>query len=343
MQGVKTGIFFRLRKIFFPGWLVNRQVKITLLGWIYLGLIWVFGFSAINTGNNLLYLIFAIMVSLLIASFWLSEMSITELKISRHLPREVYAEKEFILKYELKNLKKFFPCCAIWVEEEIEGKKLKAYFPLVEAGKSQSHYSRLSLKKRGRCQLKQLTIKTRFPFGFFEKGKKIRMEEEIIVFPSLVKPKEFFPRLSEDLGELFSWEKGAEGELFGFRDYQFGDHPHLISWKISAKKGELLVRENLKEGKEKVIIELKITPHRWELDSQKRERKISQAMSLSKFLLEKGFQVRVEINRRGVEFGRGIFHLRKIGYFLALFDDSESPERGDVLSLASPYIPRFII
>jgi len=338
----KTGILFRVKKIFFPGWLVNRQVKITSLGWIYLGMIFVFGFSAINTGNNLLYLIFGVMVSLLIASFWLSEMNITELEISRYLPREVYAQREFIFKYELKNLKKFFPGCAIRIEEKIAGKISQAYFPLVEAGKSQSYYSKLSLKNRGRCRLNRLSLKTRFPFGFFEKGKQINLKDEIVVFPPLIELKEILPHLSGGWGEFVSLEKGAGLELSGFRDYQPGDHPHWISWKASVRAQRLKVREGLKEKEQKIVIELKLALED-EKNKREKERKISLAMTLSKKLLEQGYELRLELDGKGIDFGRGASQVRRIGYFLALFDDPEAPVGREKLSLISQAYQKIII
>ena len=66
-------------------------------------------------------------------------------------------------------------------------------------------------------------------------------------------------------------------------------------------------------------------------------------MTLSKELLERGYELRLELDGKGVDFGRGASQVRRIGYFLALFDDPESPEKGDILSLALPHISRFVI
>jgi hypothetical protein len=67
--------------------------------------IFIFSFAAINTGNNLLYLILAVMISILIASFWLSEMVLNDLNLSRRLPESVFAGEEFSVVYELLNQK----------------------------------------------------------------------------------------------------------------------------------------------------------------------------------------------------------------------------------------------
>ena len=49
------------------------------------------GFAAMNTGNNLLYLLLGAMLGFITVSGWLSEQAIRGLVIHRHVPRAVVA------------------------------------------------------------------------------------------------------------------------------------------------------------------------------------------------------------------------------------------------------------
>jgi len=313
----------------FPGWMVNRRVRVTLAGWFYLGLIFIFGLAAINSGNNLLYLILAVMIGALIASFWLSEMTLNDLKLSRRAPESVYAGEEFSVVYELLNQKRFFPVAGLEVLEKIEGKTTQAYFLLVRAGKSERIYAALSLATRGRAGLNELIISTRFPFGFFEKAKKIKLPGEVVVMPSLILMGADSEVSGTQAGEVHSGKKGIGSELFCFRPYVPGDHPHWIDWKATARSGEILVKENEQELEQSVALILKIPRSRPEPDSREREDLIQKAFGLSRLFLDRGFRVRLEIADRGIDFGAGVQHLKRIGWFLALFDDRENPDPGE--------------
>ena len=66
-----------------PPALVNRNVRITRSGFGYLGLVVALSVAAFNTGNNLLYLILALVLAALPVSFLLSEYMIAELRLRR--------------------------------------------------------------------------------------------------------------------------------------------------------------------------------------------------------------------------------------------------------------------
>jgi len=322
----------RIEKIFFPGWMVNRRVRITLLGWAYLGLIFIFGFSAINTGNNLLYLILGIMISLLLASFWLSEMAITDLYISRQLPKEIFAEQEFRFPYSLACQRKFFPTPAIEVKEEINGEKASVYFPLVPARSSQTAFARLKIKSRGRHKLKTFYIETVFPFGLFRKIKAVNLPDEIVVLPKPAPEKELINAGEGEKGLISGIRKGKGEELFGWREYFPGDNPHWIDWKASARQIKILIKETIEELEKKAIVLL--NPYICQLPkgTPKKEALISRCAGLCKFLIEQGWLVRLEVSGRGIDFGAGDAQLKRILYFLALFDDPDEPFSGERLS-----------
>ncbi len=334
-QEIITDIFSRVRKgpvgFFVPGWFFNRRVQITRAGAGFLILIFFVGFAAINTGNNLLYLIVGVMISLLLASFFLSESAIDSLLLERILPEQVQAKREFSITYRLANKKRWLPSLGIMIEDEVDGMPCQVFFPGVRAGFCEFQRATTRAQTRGRLKMGSLNISTHHPFGFFYKAKQVNLAGELVVCPRVEKASSEMitpPYLS---GEMRRASKGEGSELFGVRDYLRGDSPRLILWKISAKAGKLTVREHEEEKKRAVIIELMLYGARPEQDDPIREETISRAAGIASYFLDEKYQVRLELGARGVDFGEGLSHLRRILYYLAVFDDREDPWLGDRL------------
>ena len=73
-------------------WTSPRKLKFTREGKYYLGITLGVGFAAINTGNNLLYLLLGMLLSLMLVSGVMSDLSLRRLTVTRRLawltPRE---------------------------------------------------------------------------------------------------------------------------------------------------------------------------------------------------------------------------------------------------------------
>lgn len=321
-----------------PGVLFNRKVQITRAGWGFLLLIFFVGFAAINTANNLLYLIVGVMISLLIASFLLSEQSIENLSIERLLPEYAHAGKNFSITYRLTNNKRLIPSFSVMIEDEMESRPVRVFFPGVRARQNETRRASAVSNRRGRLEMKGLHISTRHPFGFFYKSKKANLHSRLIVYPYVEKTTTGSiapPYLS---GEIRRSNKGEGTELFGFREYIRGDNPRLIHWKISAKSRELKVREHEEDKKRSVIIELALHGARPATDDPGREAVISRAAGLTEHFINMNYQVRLETGSRGIDFGEGVPHMLRIFHYLALFDDPEKPWHGENLEPSASLI-----
>ena len=68
-----------------------RRLRPTRAGWSFFAITFGVGFAALNTGNNLLYLVLALMLSFLVLSGVLSESALRGIAVRRRLPRELYA------------------------------------------------------------------------------------------------------------------------------------------------------------------------------------------------------------------------------------------------------------
>ena len=68
-----------------------RRVRPTKAGWAFLGILWAIFFAALNSGNNLLYLILALLFALISVSGLFSEYSIRPVRLTLEFPRAVTA------------------------------------------------------------------------------------------------------------------------------------------------------------------------------------------------------------------------------------------------------------
>ncbi len=98
-------------------WLWRRRLAVTRGGLIFLGMTVLFGVAAINTGTNLLYLILAMLLSLIVMSGVLSELAVKGLRLSRQVPPYVFAEEEIRVRIHVTNPRRRVPAFALEVRE----------------------------------------------------------------------------------------------------------------------------------------------------------------------------------------------------------------------------------
>src|SRR5688572_3618188 len=79
------------------------------------------GLAAINTGNNLLFLIFGFMMSLIVMSGILSEIVLRKVKVARRLPERAFAGATTLIEVSLANGKAWAPSYSLEVEDIAEG------------------------------------------------------------------------------------------------------------------------------------------------------------------------------------------------------------------------------
>jgi uncharacterized protein (DUF58 family) len=235
------------------GW---RRIRFTLGGALFsLGSL-ALGFAAINTGNNLLYLLFGAMLGFIALSGWLSERILRQLEIRRHTPRGVTVGKSIRLTYYVTNRKRLFPTLALYLIEE--GLAEAAFIGRVGAGDSVAAGSENHFVQRGVYPLETLTLSTSFPFGLFTKERDIPLPGELVIWPrtdrSVRLPTPPGGRGRPQFSDSSGGATGARGEYRGLREYRVGDDPRDIHWRTAAKIGTPVTREYDQDTAETVRI-----------------------------------------------------------------------------------------
>jgi uncharacterized protein (DUF58 family) len=207
------------------------------------------GFAAMNTGNNLLYLLLGSMMGFIIVSSWLSEQAIRDLWIERQPPHPVTVGRELRLSYRIANRKRFLPSLAVEIVEA--GLPGRAFLAHVPAGGATQARSTNSFVRRGIYPLGTVTLSTSFPFGMFRKERDIDIPGEVVVWPRtdrrVREPSAGAGRLARS-GASVRGARGTRGEYRSLRGYRPGDDPKDIHWKSSARLREPVIREYDRDG-----------------------------------------------------------------------------------------------
>ena len=233
-----------------------RKLKFTREGRIFILVTLGVGAAAVNTGNNLLYLVLGMLLSLIVLSGVLSEQVLQRLTVSRRLPRRAFAGTPALVELAVRNDKPRVPSYSIELEDiaPAEPTDRRCYFLKIGPGDEQvAAYPRLA-QKRGVLRLEEITVRTRYPFGLFEKSRTLDLEDELLVYPALAHGAAREPGLGHAGPDVSTARLGVGVEVAGLRDYREGDEARAIHWRRTASLGRVVVRERQRDAARRVTL-----------------------------------------------------------------------------------------
>ena len=246
------------------------EYKISRAGWLYFGATLLVALAALNTGNNLLFLILSCLVSIILMSGILSSISLAGIELRIGLPEHLFAGQTVRAHVEISNGKLTLPSFALRVEAVVPKNSPAAalletpvFFPYLPRQQNMKQSVPVTFLKRGLHVQDTFKIVTRFPFGFLQKARRIVLKSEALVYPSVESNSELseiFPGID---GSIESYHKGRGQDLHALREYVPTDSASHVHWKASARAGSLMVREFAREDDFRVLLVL--DPHPGEL------------------------------------------------------------------------------
>ncbi|MBI3803768.1 MAG: DUF58 domain-containing protein [Nitrospirae bacterium] len=300
-----------------------RTLRPTREGGYFLILTLGIGVAAVNTGNNLLYLLVAFMLSLIIVSGLLSEQSLRKLALSAIHPAATAVGMPVSIWVQLRNEKKRLPSFSLRIDPvpapEVSDRiylSEGARFGCIAPRSAESQPLRITFSKRGCYRLEGVTLSTTFPFGFFIKTAARREPMALWVYPRLrpiaspVRPASF------GIASAFSSHQTGQGAAFHqFRAYQQGDDCRLIHWKLSARQGRWILKERERDarGVDVLLLLNNVAPpahaEGWE---DRFERGVETIASLAAEMIRTGMTVSVQTADQEIEAGAGPAHLDRM-------------------------------
>lgn len=226
-----------------------RKLKFTREGKYYLGITLGVGFAAINTGNNLLYLLLGMLLSLIVVSGVMSDLSLRKLTVTRRLPTRAQVGRAHLVEIEVYNHKKRVPSYAIEVEDlrAAQPADKRCFFLKISPSSAQVAAYRRTPAKRGRDRHTGFRIATRFPFGLFEKSREVEAEGDLIIYPAVDPVRLPIDEAGRSEGGGGAVGRGGGDETYSLRQMREGDDPRDIYWKKSTLRDQLVLRERARE------------------------------------------------------------------------------------------------
>jgi uncharacterized protein (DUF58 family) len=281
-------------------WLLYQvDYRLTREGVIYLAAVFVVVLAAVNTGNNLLFMILACLLAGILISGALSRAVLTGLELNIELPEHVFAEQPILANVEVRNEKSITPSFSLRVVGAAEKGPSQiltrpVYFPYIPHQSSARQSVELLFPRRGVYRQNAFGIRTKFPFGFLEKTRRVDSLMELVVYPHIEPTDEFYEILPLLSGEIESMHRGRGHDLHSIRDYLPTDSARFVDWKASAKSGALKIREFAREDERRLILALdpSLGAAGSEAEAEKQNEQFERAVSLAACIAWHFFEAR---------------------------------------------------
>ncbi len=214
-------------------------MKLTRAGAIYIALTLFLGFAAVNTGNNLLYLMVSALLGFMAISGLMGQRNLKGLKVTILPGTDIFAKLPARIDIQVGNPHAYLP--AFLIEISIAGQS--RLFPLLPPGEGQRLSLSAVLPSRGHHKLTNIWVKSRFPINFFIRSSKLPDTDNILVYPQ---PQAVIaPEGSQQIKrnqQIAVQQPGQDGELRNIDNYFFSDPLKDIHWKHTARHDEFKVK-----------------------------------------------------------------------------------------------------
>ncbi|ULA69038.1 MAG: DUF58 domain-containing protein [Nitrospira sp.] len=272
----------------------HRAIRVTTEGVRFLLLTLAVGVAAVNTGNNLFYLLLAMMLSLIVLSGLLSEQCVRRLEFHRHLPDTLFVNQPATATLWIANRKSHIPSVSLRLLDVVAGQDHDRGIHLTHLapGASTLRSYPLLIRRRGRYQLDGIRVVTPFPFGLFQKKAFYPQEASVIVCPELVPLPPMLIQEMNAIGRDHALaRRGPGNSLYNLREFRPGDDSRAIHWMTTARTAKLMLKET--EAEDQRTLTLAVFTIAPDEEAETFERALSIAASLTDQFLNNGVRLRL--------------------------------------------------
>jgi uncharacterized protein (DUF58 family) len=334
---------------------LDLPIEVTTGGAIFIAMLTIVGLAAWNTGNNLLFLVFALLCSTLLVGWVAARTSLRDLVVSARFPDHIFAGEPAPVIVTLRNTKRVVPSFSVLVEargptsakagrkrrlkRRQHHKRALAYFTYVPHGAAAEQRVEQVFLERGNVFINGFELSTRFPFGFVRRRRRLKARNvDIVVYPKPEPIGDELHLLPMYAGRMASMRRGAGHDLFSLRDYQAQDDLRHIDWKATARARRLTVREFTSEDERRITIILDTRPVPGSEPGsfhERFERGVIRAASHLKHFIDEGTEVRLILGTDVGPSGSGLEHLYQCLRRLALVRPQDALVDSDIASSAA--------
>ena len=240
------------------------RYRLTRLGFhfLFVALFGIVGGSL--RGFNLLLLLAGLLISIVIVQWRQGRSMIRRTRVRRDPPRGVSAGETVSIAYNVRNLSGWLPLWAIQINDRIVpvnsisvpgepngfDDPIHLHASVGAAGPSQTARITVDCRftQRGHFELGPMVASTAFPFCLMSCERLTSGDPgELFIYPRKISLARGWtallpPRRGGD-GNRSTGGTNHDGEFFGLRPWQSGDHVKHVHWRTTARIGEPAVRQ----------------------------------------------------------------------------------------------------
>ncbi|MDP2311123.1 MAG: DUF58 domain-containing protein [Pseudomonadota bacterium] len=211
--------------------------------------------GAVNTGNNLVYVVLAALLAVLVVNNVLAEWNLRALIVRRALPAELFAGEPATGRLVLENPRRFGGAWRVEVEER-DGGRAHVRFGRVAAGATGEEPATWTFPARGEARFSRVRIASRFPFGLIRRWRDLEVPGVLLVYPKPERGNAADGGMGIGDATAIRASREGVGELVGMRAYAPGDPVRRIHWPTSARSNVPMVTLRAAEGGGDVVVRL---------------------------------------------------------------------------------------
>lgn len=208
--------------------------------------------------------------------------------------QDYYVGDNLIMNIRVKN-KTFLPFPYVYINSESFSRVI-----YIQWYKKLVFKNKIELNKRGLYEIENLKVEIKDIFNIFNTNKTIVNEKKIKVYPRVCNIEEFLSKIKALDKKKFSFLLNLDENnlVRDIRKYEIGDSLKKVHWKLSAKYGELLVKNFEKKHGNDINILLYLSDLSKDKYRDIDEEVVSFFVSLVNYIMYKGFNIRIFISSR---------------------------------------------
>lgn len=281
--------------------MINNKKVLLLTGLILV-------FTVVFVGGVMPYFIFYVFLLTLLFPVFHNLIVLRGLMGTVQMPKgSLYIGDEVSIGYRIEN-RSFFYIPFLEVQSAISNRLTGiADPPEITSMDSKSRFVRgqsVTLKRRGYYELGDIEITLRDVFRLFSFKKTIASEAALMVYPEVINLYSFNISASQQLGELRVFDPAFEDKsrIASLRSYQDGDSMKRVHWSMTAKKGDVIVKNYENRGDTYVAMLVDNEMHHYlrDVDRRLEDKVVDAALCMTNYCLTHNIEMTLDTQQREI-------------------------------------------
>jgi uncharacterized protein (DUF58 family) len=208
-----------------------------------------------NVQAGMLFVLAALLLGAVVAGSLLPFAALRGLSAELIVPEEVTQFEETLVELRLTNAARGVRWHVLAADDHLE--RAETFVTSLRPGERIELATVRTPARRGLATTGHVTLRSSAPFGVAERRRRLRVDAETLVLPA-VEPLGSLPFVEPVATTETGWHpsprRGHGPEYLGVREYRTGDSMRHVHWGLTARHGQVMVREFEEEKTRRLAI-----------------------------------------------------------------------------------------